>query len=126
MSRIRGADTSPELALRRALRKVGIGYRIHAKGLPGRPDVAFMKARLAVFVHGCFWHRHPGCRRATTPRSNNSFWVEKFAANTSRDRRSIQALHACGWDVGVIWECETEDVGDLALAVDEIRERLGR
>jgi len=126
MSRIRGADTVPELALRRALREAGIGYRIHAKGLPGRPDVAFIKARLAVFVHGCFWHRHPGCRHATTPKSNIRFWSDKFSANTSRDRRSIEALHARGWDVGVIWECETEDVGDLALAVQEIRERLGR
>ena len=126
MSRIRGADTGPELALRRALKAQGIGYRIHARGLPGRPDVVFVKARLAVFVHGCFWHRHPGCRRATTPKSNVAFWTDKFAANTSRDRKSIEALHRLGWQVGLIWECEAEDVDDLALAIQGIRERLGR
>lgn len=126
MSRIRGTDTLPELTFRRALRGRGIGYRLHAKDLPGRPDVVFRGHRLAVFVHGCFWHRHPGCRHASSPKSSQAFWNAKFSANVARDRRSIAALHARGWRVGVVWECEIGDSLLLSLAVDAIAEAIGR
>jgi len=124
MARIRGKDTGPEMLLRRALRARGIGYRLHAPDLPGRPDVVFRGARLAVFVHGCFWHRHPGCAKATDPKTSTTFWQDKFSRNVARDRRKADQLLAKGWDVGVLWECEASCVDDLALAVDAIAERV--
>jgi DNA mismatch endonuclease (patch repair protein) len=120
MARIRARDTKPEIALRRALRSRGIGYRLVAKDLPGRPDVVFRGARLAVFVHGCFWHRHPGCRKATTPKSSVEFWQAKFQRNAARDVRNVRDLEAMGWAVGIVWECEVLDENDLALSVDAI------
>jgi DNA mismatch endonuclease (patch repair protein) len=120
MARIRGADTKPEMLLRRALIDRGIGYRLHARDLPGRPDVVFRGSKLVVFVHGCFWHRHPGCRHAGDPKTSAVFWQDKFKANTARDRRNVAALHAMGWSVGVLWECEAGRPADLALAVDAI------
>ncbi len=101
-------DTGPELALRRALRKRGLtGYRTGPKGIPGRPDVAFIRSRVAVFVNGCFWHQH-GCARSGTgtPKSNASYWRLKFALNKARDERKIAALQAATWDTLTIWECE--------------------
>lgn len=126
MARIGGKDTAPEMRLRRALRASGIGYRLHARDLPGRPDIVFRGARLAVFVHGCFWHRHPGCRKATDPKSNADFWREKFRRNVERDRRSLDLLMAAGWSVGVVWECELSHDGDVAAAVAAVAEALGR
>lgn len=126
MARIGGRDTKPEMLFRRALRSHGIGYRLHARDLPGRPDVVFRGARLAVFVHGCFWHRHPGCARATHPKSSIPFWSSKFAANVARDRRSVERLRAAGWRVGLVWECEVEREGDRELAVEAVLEALGR
>ena len=113
MARIRGRDTAPELAVRRIAHRMGLRFRLHRKDLPGRPDLVFPKHRLVVFVHGCFWHRHEGCRRASTPKSNISFWVEKFAANVDRDARHEAALRALGWRVLVIWQCETGDDATL-------------
>jgi DNA mismatch endonuclease (patch repair protein) len=124
MARIRGKDTAPEMLLRRALRDRGIGYRLHAPDLPGRPDVVFRGARLAVFVHGCFWHRHPGCAKATDPKTSSPFWQEKFSRNVARDRRKADQLTARGWEVGVLWECEASRADDLSLAVDAIAERV--
>ena len=106
MRNIRGKDTKPELLLRRALHARGFRYRLHQKGLPGRPDLVFPKYRAAVFVHGCFWHRHPGCPKATTPATRTDFWQNKFAENTARDRRNIDQLQEAGWRVLVVWECE--------------------
>lgn len=120
MARIRGVDTKPEMLLRRALTRSGIGYRLHSRDLPGRPDVVFRGAKLAVFVHGCFWHRHVGCRHAGDPKTSTGFWQDKFSANVARDRRNVAALLAMGWRVGVIWECEAGRPADLALAVDAI------
>ncbi len=126
MSRIRGSDTGPERMFRRALRARGIGYRLHARDLPGRPDVVFRGARTVVFVHGCFWHRHPGCRRATTPGSSTEFWNAKFRANVRRDRNVIERLSRAGWQVGVVWECEVSRPDDLSLAVDAVAQMIGR
>ena len=109
MAGIRNRDTAPELAVRRIAHRMGLRFRLHRKDLPGRPDLVFPKYRLAVFVHGCFWHRHEGCRHASTPKSRIAFWTEKFAANVERDARQEATLRALGWRVLVIWQCETTD-----------------
>ena len=109
MAGIRGRDTAPELAVRRIAHRMGLRFRLHRKDLPGRPDLVFPRHRLAVFVHGCFWHRHEGCRYASTPKSRIAFWTEKFAANVDRDARQEAALRTLGWRVLVIWQCETKD-----------------
>lgn len=106
MSRIRGQDTGPELRLRSLLHRAGFRFRLHAKQLPGRPDVVLPKYRTAIFVHGCFWHRHSGCRNATTPSTRREFWQEKLEGNVSRDARNCAALEAAGWIVRTVWECE--------------------
>jgi len=106
MSRIRGRDTGPELLLRSLLHRAGFRFRLHAKQLAGRPDVVLPKYQTAIFVHGCFWHRHPGCRNATTPSTRREFWQEKFDGNVSRDARNRTALEAAGWTVMTVWECE--------------------
>lgn len=106
MSRIRGKDTKSELALRKALHRLGLRYRLHGAGLPGKPDLVFPRYRTVVFVHGCFWHRHAGCSIATTPKSNTPFWLAKFEANVARDARTVAQLEALGWRAFIVWECE--------------------
>ena len=108
MAGIRGRNTEPELLVRRLAHKLGFRFRLHRKDLPGSPDLVFSRHRVAVFVHGCFWHRHRGCRYAYTPKSRVVFWKGKFAQNTARDRRAEEALRNLGWRVLVIWECETK------------------
>jgi len=108
MSRIRGRDTGPELLLRSLLHRAGFRFRRHDSSLPGRPDIVLKKHRAAIFVHGCFWHRHEGCRNATTPSTRTDFWEDKFAGTVERDRRAAEALAALGWTVVTIWECELE------------------
>lgn len=108
MSGIRGKDTQPELTVRSFLHRAGLRFRLHAK-LPGKPDLVLPKYHAAVFVHGCFWHRHEGCRYATTPASNAAFWQEKFAANVRNDTKVKQQLQALGWRVLVIWSCELDE-----------------
>lgn len=105
MAAIRGKDTRPELRLRKALHTRGFRYRLHPAGLPGRPDLLLSKYRAAVFVHGCFWHRHPGCRYTTTPETRPEFWLSKFRQNTARDARDVAELIGKRWRVAVIWEC---------------------
>lgn len=105
MAGIRGKDTKPEIVVRSFLHRAGLRFRLHAK-LPGKPDLVFPKYRAAVFVHGCFWHRHEGCRYATTPASNAIFWQEKFAANVGRDAKVKKMLEEDGWRVLAIWACE--------------------
>lgn len=114
MARVRQRGTSAERAVAAALRSIGRFYRCNVRGLPGSPDFANRRGRWAVFVHGCFWHRHRGCRRATVPRSNRAFWEAKFAANRMRDARAIRALRAAEFRVIVVWECET--TAPVALA----------
>ena len=109
MAGIKGRDTKPELAVRRIAHRLGRRFRLHKKNLPGRPDLVFPRHRLAVFVHGCFWHRHDGCRYAYTPKSRIEFWTKKFAQNVARDRKNEEALRNLGWRVLVIWECTTRD-----------------
>lgn len=115
MSLIRGKDTKPEMVVRRLVHSLGYRYRLHRRDLPGCPDLVFSARRKVIFVHGCFWHRHPDstCKLARLPKSREEFWVPKLESNASRDRRNEQALKDQGWNVLVIWECETNDQGML-------------
>jgi DNA mismatch endonuclease (patch repair protein) len=117
MSRIRGANTAPEVLLRSLLHKAGFRYRLHDSKLPGRPDIVLRRYRAAVFVHGCFWHRHRGCRNATTPSSRPEFWEEKFSKTVERDRRKAAELANAGWNVITVWECDLEKDPQTVLAV---------
>ncbi|WP_258035440.1 MULTISPECIES: very short patch repair endonuclease [Ralstonia] len=106
MRRVRSADTRPEMVVRSTLHRLGYRFRLHDKRLPGSPDIVFRSRKIAIFVHGCFWHRHPGCSRATTPRTNTEFWQCKFNKNIARDTEVCTKLHALGWTTYVVWECE--------------------
>ena len=105
MAGIRGVNTVPEVKLRRALHAAGFRYRLHAKDLPGKPDLVFPRFGAVVFVHGCFWHRHDNCKWATNPSSNAEFWTAKLTKNAERDTRNIDSLRKLGWRVAVVWEC---------------------
>lgn len=105
MSGIRSKNTKPEITVRKFLHKKGLRFRLYAK-LPGRPDLTFPKYNTVLFVHGCFWHRHEGCRFSTTPKNNADFWLKKFAANVERDARINSQLEELGWRVLVVWECQ--------------------
>ena len=105
MARVRQAHTRPELRLRRLLHAAGLRYRLHTRSLPGRPDLVFRRYRAVVFVHGCFWHRHQGCRHATTPASHSKYWLSKFDENRHRDERQVRALREAGWRVALVWTC---------------------
>ena len=113
MSRIRGRDTVPEIVVRRAAHGLGFRFRLCRDDLPGRPDVVFPRHRAVVFVHGCYWHRHEGCRYTYEPKSRVRFWTVKFRQNVARDQRNEAALRALGWRVLVIWECETRKRTDV-------------
>jgi len=107
MSRIRSADTKPEMLVRSYLHENGFRFRLHVKDLPGHPDIVLPKYKTVVEVRGCFWHRHQGCRSATTPSSNTDFWQAKFKRNVERDKQHADELKALGWRLIVVWECET-------------------
>jgi DNA mismatch endonuclease (patch repair protein) len=117
MSRIRGKDTRPELVVRSLLHRMGYRYRLHQKNLPGKPDIVLKKYRTVIFVHGCFWHRHKGCRFAYDPKSRQEFWQNKFKENKARDRKNRLELEKFGWKVQVIWECETDNIERLMRKV---------
>lgn len=119
MSRVAGKNTTPELRVRRAVHALGLRFRLHRKDLPGKPDLVFPKLRLAVFVHGCFWHRHAGCQKATFPKSRTDFWLRKFTGNQTRDKKAINELESAGWRVAVIWECETKGPDALRKVISE-------
>lgn len=101
------------MRVRRAAYKLGLRFRLHRADLPGKPDLVFPKYRVALFVHGCFWHRHPGCAKATTPKSRTQYWEEKFIANRKRDVDTAETLRKDGWKVVIVWECETRDLPSL-------------
>jgi len=115
MSRIRGRDTKAEQVVRSLLHRNGFRYRLRPKKVYGNPDVVLTKYRAAVFVHGCFWHRHPGCQYAYTPKSNVQFWNAKFAANVTRDKMVKRALRAEGWRVFIVWECHLRKAADRTV-----------
>ena len=107
MSRIRSRDTKPEKAVRSTVHRLGFRFRLHRSDYPGRPDLILPRWRVAIFVHGCFWHHHAGCKRATVPAVREDFWRKKLATNQARDRAAISRLKKLGWRTVVIWECET-------------------
>lgn len=113
MSRVRGKNTAPEMRVRRLAHLLGYRFRLHRRDLPGSPDIVFVSRRKVVFVHGCFWHRHPGCKGTTSPKTRADYWQAKFCDNMVRDQRVQKHLRELGWDVLVIWECETEDQAKL-------------
>jgi len=124
MARIRSNDTSPEIALRRALHALGLRYALHKKGLPGRPDLVLPKHRAVVFVHGCFWHRHGGCKVASTPKSNTQFWQDKFNRNVSRDAKVAGELKALGWRVFITWECQLQSKMRANAAAEKLASEI--
>jgi DNA mismatch endonuclease (patch repair protein) len=114
MAGIRDRDTKPELAVRRAVHRLGFRYRLHVRNLPGTPDLVFPRRHAVLFVHGCFWHRHTGCRLAYEPKSNVEFWRRKFAGNIARDVTTTSQLRDKGWEVLTVWECEVREAADLS------------
>ena len=116
MRAIRSKDMKPELAVRKLLHALGFRFRLHAKDLPGKPDVVFRKRRKCIFVHGCYWHQHPdpGCSDAKLPKSNVEYWRPKLLRNVDRDQGNIQKLTSAGWEVEVVWECEVRNLEFLA------------
>lgn len=121
MASIKGYNTKPEIALRKALHALGLRYRLHDRKLPGRPDIVLPRWKAVVFVHGCFWHRHEGCRYATVPATRPQFWNEKFAANVSRDQRNVYVLATAGWRTRIVWECDLKALGASTVADDVMR-----
>ena len=115
MAGIRAKNTKPELVVRKLVHGMGFRYRLHRKDLPGSPDLVFPRLKKVIFVHGCFWHRHPGCRFAYTPKSNARFWLDKLEGNTRRDALALKALDDLGWEVLIVWECEISDQSAMAL-----------
>jgi DNA mismatch endonuclease, patch repair protein len=115
MSLVKGRDTGPEMRVRRVLHRLGFRYRLHAREIPGRPDIVFRRRKIAIFVHGCFWHRHPdpNCKLARWPKSRLDFWRPKLEGNRARDIATQARLAALGWKVIVIWECQTQNPEDL-------------
>lgn len=123
MSRIRSRDTGPERTLRSMLHRAGFRFRLHDRSLPGTPDIVMKKHRTVILVHGCYWHRHEGCKNAKTPSTRTDFWQEKFGATVARDERNLDALTELGWNSIVVWECDLKKRPDEVMA--EIRRRLG-
>lgn len=121
MSGIRGKDTQPELVVRRALHAAGLRYRLHDTRLPGKPDLVFPRHQAVVFVHGCFWHAHHGCRYYKIPSTRPEFWQAKLAGNAARDARNVQRLLDAGWRVATVWECAIRARAPLEPLVEWIR-----
>ncbi|MER9467785.1 very short patch repair endonuclease [Mesorhizobium sp. M0482] len=117
MTTIRAKGTKPEMVVRRLAHKMGYRFRLHRKDLPGSPDLVFPSRRAVVFVHGCFWHQHPCCRKSQLPTSRQEFWHPKLARNVERDLATVSALRAMGWRVSIVWECEVNNA-------ERLRERL--
>ncbi|HIG28349.1 MAG TPA: DNA mismatch endonuclease Vsr [Verrucomicrobiales bacterium] len=127
MSRIRSKDTKPETTVRSLLHRLGFRFRLHRRDLPGYPDIVLPKHRTVVFVHGCFWHRHKGCKYASNPGTRVEFWQKKFRDNVTRDKRNLKDLKKDGWKVIVVWECELRELDHIASRLAyEIRGKEGK
>ncbi len=120
MSQIKGKNTKPEIRVRKTLHQMGYRFRLHRRDLPGCPDILLPRHKTVIFVHGCYWHRHQGCRYVYTPKTRVAFWTHKFAGNVERDRHHQSELIRLGWSVGVVWECETTDQDSLTSRIREI------
>lgn len=117
MSRVRDRDTKPELVVRRIAHRLGFRFRLHRRDLPGCPDIVFPRYRSVIMVHGCFWHRHPGCKYSSSPKTRIDYWESKFKDNVVRDQINETALRDSGWRVMIIWECETKDEETVAARI---------
>jgi DNA mismatch endonuclease, patch repair protein len=126
MSRIRGSDTAPELLVRSALHRLGFRFRLNRKDLPGKPDIVLPKHKIAILVHGCYWHRHGGCKNCYTPKSNISFWMNKFEKNVARDAEVKALLEQAGWKSVTIWECEAKRIEELPALLSRLLENAIR
>lgn len=113
MAKVAGKNTEPETAVRKLIWQMGFRYRLHDKNLPGKPDIVFSKKKKIIFVHGCFWHNHIGCKMATMPQSNADYWQAKIQRNVNRDKTNIAKLESMGWQVLIVWECELKDIETL-------------
>lgn len=120
MSKIRSKNTKPEILIRKALFAKGFRYRINDNKLPGKPDVVLPKYKTIIFIHGCFWHRHDGCKYAYTPKTNTDFWIEKIMANKERDIVNQSKLESMGWKVLTIWECEIRQKDKIPALIDRL------
>lgn len=120
MSRIRSKDTRPEKVVRSLLHQMGYRFRLHVKSIPGTPNIVLPKFKTVIFVHGCFWHRHPGCRFAYTPKSRVDFWMKKFEQNVSAHEKATGELKDQGWRVFVIWECDLSDLDSLGRKLSNL------
>jgi DNA mismatch endonuclease, patch repair protein len=120
MARIRSRDTVPERRVRSMLHSYGYRFRLHRRDLPGRPDIVLPGRQMALFVHGCFWHSHRRCKRASTPKSNRAYWIEKLEGNARRDRKNAARLRRLGWRVAIIWECQTADENCLKCRLQKL------
>lgn len=119
MAAVRGRDTNPELIVRRIVHGLGFRFRLHRKALPGTPDIVLPRLQKIIFVHGCFWHRHPKCHYASIPATRTEFWTEKLCANVERDKKSIHDLRQLGWRVMVVWQCELRDLFALRRRIEK-------
>jgi len=113
MRAIKSKNTKPEIIVRRTLHKMGYRFRLHKNELPGTPDIVLKKYRTAIFVNGCFWHRHQGCSRCSFPNTNTEYWGKKFRTNIERDKKNYNELREMGWNVFIIWECQVKDIEEL-------------
>ena len=120
MSAIKSRHTKPEIIVRSMLHRLGFRFRLHNKKLPGKPDIILPKYKTVIFVHGCFWHQHKGCKRSTIPKSNTDYWIPKLTGNVKRDVQHKADLKKSGWNVAVVWECETKDADNLAKKLKKI------
>lgn len=122
MSGIKGKNSTPERLVRRLLFAAGYRFRLHRRDLPGTPDIAMLGRKIAIFVHGCFWHAHKGCKYAKVPATRPDFWIAKLRANVDRDQRAIEKLTTMGWRVLIVWECATRDHETAKLLVNKLRD----
>ena len=120
MRKVRSKDTTPEMRVRRALHAKGFRYRLHHSDLPGKPDLVLSRFRTCIFVHGCFWHGHESCRKASVPKTNTDFWVKKITRNRDRDHEVRTLLEDIGWKVVIVWECQTEKAEEFERLLEEI------
>lgn len=126
MALIRSANTKPEMTVRKLLHALGYRFRVHRRDLPGRPDIVFPGRRKLVFVHGCFWHHHDGCKVGHLPKSRQEYWAAKFARNRARDAENLGAVAATGWQAIIVWECEVKNVTRLGTRLAEFLGLIGR
>ncbi len=123
MGRIKGRDTYPERAVRSMIHRMGYRFRLHRTGLPGKPDIVLPRYKVVILVHGCFWHRHQGCRFSYIPKSRKNFWLQKFDSNVTRDHDVEAELSTLGWKVIIVWECELQRAETLASRLNVILKR---